>query len=699
MPIQLTCQCGKQLRVPDDYAGRRVKCPACGEAQVAGAAAPTSAPPTQPPAPEPPPPAMIHFNCPCGKALQARAEFAGRTTRCTACNAPVRIPGGADKAPPPDRPTGPPAAARTVPRERERPRAEGRPTVPKPSALAWVLAGVAVLLLAGSGGSLAWWILRGATPATTQDLAYVPADVQGFVSVRVADLWKSEALQKAVQDEDVQKLAEQTKKHFGLGPADVERLTFAISDLEKREFILVLLTTEAYQKDDLVRKIEKSAGVKLEEATARDKTYYTVPGHDTALYFPQVRVIVVLDPKSIDHFLEVTPRQKDGRLAPALKQVASGKHHLVIDDGNLADNPLLTQLRANPLVGAAPFRVLLEARSSVTTASLGKDLQVDWASTFSDSDRAKEAKEVVDGVKFLAKMGISVIKAQQRQFGWNEDVGKALDTVEKGVNNLKVVQTGKEVRASTKVAIDPNWLAEGAKAASRNLLTQMERAGLGQGGPFKAPNRVQSRNNLHQIALAMHAYHAAHNHFPPAVVYSPQGQALYSWRVEILPYLGQEQLYKEWNRNEPWNSPNNFKLLSRMPDVYAMPGNKLPQLTFYKVFTSNGGFPAAPFSTNPQVGRTGPRLTDVRDGTSNTILVVESATAVIWAAPQDEVYGALPNGFPPARLGGHHGDVILAALFDGNVVAIPRRIDPRILQAAITPAGGEKLPNDWARKE
>ena len=31
MPIKITCQeCGKALRVADDYAGRRAKCPACG---------------------------------------------------------------------------------------------------------------------------------------------------------------------------------------------------------------------------------------------------------------------------------------------------------------------------------------------------------------------------------------------------------------------------------------------------------------------------------------------------------------------------------------------------------------------------------------------------------------------------------------------------------------------------------------------
>jgi hypothetical protein len=30
MPITFDCTCGKMLRVPDEHAGRRAKCPACG---------------------------------------------------------------------------------------------------------------------------------------------------------------------------------------------------------------------------------------------------------------------------------------------------------------------------------------------------------------------------------------------------------------------------------------------------------------------------------------------------------------------------------------------------------------------------------------------------------------------------------------------------------------------------------------------
>jgi hypothetical protein len=706
MPVLISCRCGKQLRVADEYVGRRVQCPGCGEAQVVAAPGPRSAPAAPAPAATAPVPARIIFHCVCGKQLQAKSEFAGRSTRCPNCGAPVQVPAGAAadtanrvQAARPAFPTAAPPAAAVA--GASPPLVKGK-AGKKRSVLPWVLSAVAVLLLAG--GVLLWWFLWGNRPDA--DLVYVPTDAQGFVSVRVADLWKSDALQKAVQDDDVKKLAEQTKDLFGLGPADVERATFVVNDMEKEEMWAIFLTAKAYKKDDLLGKIEKVAGAKPEAATAKDKTYYKVPGKDTALYFPNDRVIVVIHSKAVERFLEVTPRKKkDGALAPALKQVASGKHHLVLGNGKAADNPMIKQMRANPPEGAAPFLVLMDQQSSVFTASLGKELKVEWALTLPDANKAKEAKEALDALKVAGKAGLDVVKKRMDR---DEDAKKAIDSAELGLKNLEVVQKGSEVRASTQVVLDADWIAKGARLASQDLLKQMKVIDLapgpgGVGGVRAAAERAQSSNNLKQIALAMHNYHDNRGHLPPAVVYSPQGLPLYSWRVELLPYLEQVDLYNEWKKDEPWNGPNNSRLLSRMPAVYAMPGKPNNGMTYYKVFTSvrfDAQNPlSAPFFTDFLQGRTGPRLAGITDGTSNTILVAESATAVNWAEPRDEVFMAGPNGFPPNRLGGHHGDTILAVMFDGSVRAISRQIDPKVLQAAITHAGGEILPDGWEKKK
>ena len=56
----------------------------------------------------------------------------------------------------------------------------------------------------------------------------------------------------------------------------------------------------------------------------------------------------------------------------------------------------------------------------------------------------------------------------------------------------------------------------------------------------EAARRAQCSNNLTQIGLAMHSYHAAHGCFPPAYVADEKGRPKHSWRVLLLPFLDGE---------------------------------------------------------------------------------------------------------------------------------------------------------------
>jgi hypothetical protein len=69
-------------------------------------------------------------------------------------------------------------------------------------------------------------------------------------------------------------------------------------------------------------------------------------------------------------------------------------------------------------------------------------------------------------------------------------------------------------------------------------------------------------------------YHDAHGRLPPAVVYGKDGKPLYSWRVLLLPYLDEQELYQQFQLDEPWDSPHNLQLLPRMPGFYAPPSGK-----------------------------------------------------------------------------------------------------------------------------
>ena len=191
-----------------------------------------------------------------------------------------------------------------------------------------------------------------------------------------------------------------------------------------------------------------------------------------------------------------------------------------------------------------------------------------------------------------------------------------------------------------------------------------------------AARRIQSQNNLKQIGIALHAYHDTNGVFPPATITDAEGRPLYSWRVALLPYIEESTLFNQWQKNEPWDGPNNRLLWSRTPKCYQLPGKPGDGTqTYYQGFTGTG----TAFG-NPQ----GIRTTDVLDGLSNTIFVVEASNPVVWCAPQDIPFTPSPNGFSPRQLGGYFGSSVQVLLGDGSVRSLPWSMSAHDFQDAIT---------------
>ena len=81
----------------------------------------------------------------------------------------------------------------------------------------------------------------------------------------------------------------------------------------------------------------------------------------------------------------------------------------------------------------------------------------------------------------------------------------------------------------------------------------------------------QTRTQLYRLSWAFLNYYDAHNHFPPAVVYGPEGKPWHSWRtllLEYIPDVDAREMVSRYKFHEPWNSPHNIKLVSEIPNVY-----------------------------------------------------------------------------------------------------------------------------------
>jgi hypothetical protein len=199
--------------------------------------------------------------------------------------------------------------------------------------------------------------------------------------------------------------------------------------------------------------------------------------------------------------------------------------------------------------------------------------------------------------------------------------------------------------------------------------------------------RHKEEMNLKLIGMRLHGYHDVNNSFPAANAYhTKDGKPGLSWRVALLPFLEEDNLFKQFRLDEPWDSPHNLALLPRMPKTYLHSSQSDPTtgMTHYQVFVGPGtvfedmkdrnpfAFPGAP--------RRGIRITDITDGTSNTILVATAKTPVPWTKPDDMPFD--PNLPLPPLNDRFRGSTVL--LCDGSNVFLPKNVPQQTLRAMIT---------------
>ena len=196
-------------------------------------------------------------------------------------------------------------------------------------------------------------------------------------------------------------------------------------------------------------------------------------------------------------------------------------------------------------------------------------------------------------------------------------------------------------------------------------------------------NEKASMQNLKMFGIAVHEYAGANGDKLPQNISDRADKALLSWRVLLLPYLGENDLYRKFKLDEPWDSANNIKLLEKMPDAFVSPRVKVKKgYTVYQGFSGNGAF----FGCNYTIAT-------IPDGTSNTILCVESTAAVPWTKPVDIAFDRtkdLPD------FGKAFGAKPFTVLCDGSVRDLDlKKISAATLKDAITTDDGNVLGQDW----
>ncbi|OAI38679.1 hypothetical protein AYO40_01610 [Planctomycetaceae bacterium SCGC AG-212-D15] len=269
----------------------------------------------------------------------------------------------------------------------------------------------------------------------------------------------------------------------------------------------------------------------------------------------------------------------------------------------------------------------------------------------------------------------------------------------------------------------------------------------------EAANRVRCQNNLKQLALALHNYHDANSCLPEAAG-AWSGSA--TWLVGVLPYIEQDPIARHyrsdlvgWNQASSGATNQQIAIATCPSDTVALPHGQTCGGSSYHNYAANLGntATATPFAGGGYTMRTEAtyngntfagapfryvkpqRLTDITDGTSDTLMLAEvvqgqrqDLRGFIWwvsgpgfvtsLRPNDSNPDLVTHGYcdanppnPPANCTGvisadnyairafaarsRHAGGVNVALCDGSCRFVANSIDPLTWQRLGTSQGGE----------
>jgi hypothetical protein len=318
-----------------------------------------------------------------------------------------------------------------------------------------ILGGSGALLVLVLGVCLIAWLFGGGGGAGAL-AQWVPGDAEGFVSVRVADVWKTEQVKEALaelkKEAGAPDFEAEMDKAVGLKPADIDRVTFVARESESEIYWVVVETVSAYDEAKLRKKIEGA-----EDLTHQGKKYVRgrIKGEpkEVCVHFAGPRLLVLGTEKGVQRALGLPSTRAPGPMDDGLNLLSTSRH--VVN--------CFTIPGKGKKAGLPPkFAPLAEAKSVTATISVGAKTDVELTGRYADNARAEAAKKAAEEGLDIAKAGLTFLRAQE-----SPDTKPLLDVADKFLKSVTVNQSGSTVFAKGQAEISGSAIM---KALKNNLM-------------------------------------------------------------------------------------------------------------------------------------------------------------------------------------------------------------------------------------
>jgi hypothetical protein len=239
--------------------------------------------------------------------------------------------------------------------------------------------------------------------------------------------------------------------------------------------------------------------------------------------------------------------------------------------------------------------------------------------------------------------------------------------------------------------------------------------------------QMSCQQNLKHLGLAIYGYDSAYDHFPSGTISNPglPPEQRLSFHAILAPYIECGSLHRQLVTTEPWDSPTNVSVTANYsPRDYRCPAwsgaqGSLPtghlSPTNYVGVAGVGADAATRPADAPGIGIFGYDRTvkakDVKDGLDNTAMLFETSRDVgPWIRGGPSTVRPVDLDDTPLAgvgrpFGGTHFQTSWAipnrkepfnmAFANAAVRVVMPGVDPSVLAALATIAGGEELPAEW----